>query len=72
MSEAQLFECDYPDETVLYNSKDWVADRDVFAGWQCGVSLEHSVGKNLSIVADFEGRLARNSSHEGEDGLHPE
>ena len=65
MSEEQTFESDYPDETVLYNNKDWVADRDVFAGWQGGVSLEYGLGKNLSIVADFEGRLARNSSMKG-------
>ncbi len=65
MSEAQLFESDYPDETILYNNKDWVADRDVFAGWQGGVSLEYGLGRNLSIVADFEGHLARNSSMKG-------
>jgi len=65
MSEEQAFERYYLDGSVLFNMKDWAVDRNTTAGWHGGLSLEYGIGKNLSIMADFEGRLMRNSSMKG-------
>jgi len=65
MNEQQGFDRYYPDESVLFNMKNWVSDRSTAAGWHGGLSFEYGVAKNLSILADFEGRLMRNSSMKG-------
>ncbi|NMC66038.1 MAG: hypothetical protein GYA53_07860 [Acidobacteria bacterium] len=67
MSEDKTFRTYYVDGTMHEDGESLMVDRATRAGWHGGLSLEYGVVKNLSIVADIEGCLMRNSSMKGSE-----
>jgi hypothetical protein len=55
MSERHI----YPSGNVFYDDRFWSAQKKTMIGWHGGVSAECSLGRNLALVAEVQGRYLK-------------
>ena len=65
MKERMSAKAIYPRGNVFYSDRFWSAETKTILGWHGGVSAEYSLGRNLALVAELQGRYLKLNEFRG-------